>query len=63
MVKTVIIFYSSYGHMFEMAKAAVEGAQKVKGAEVSIRVSQTDYLILLESQRNSSFGSFSCNGS
>jgi NAD(P)H dehydrogenase (quinone) len=44
MVKTVIIFYTTYGHMFEMAKAAAEGAQKVKGAEVSIRVSQTDYL-------------------
>jgi multimeric flavodoxin WrbA len=40
MVKTVIIFYSKYGHMFEMAKAAAEGASKVKGAEVSLRVSQ-----------------------
>jgi NAD(P)H dehydrogenase (quinone) len=39
MVKTVIIFYSKYGHMFEMAKAAAEGASKVKGAEVSLRVS------------------------
>jgi multimeric flavodoxin WrbA len=62
MVKTVIIFYSSYGHMFEMAKAAVEGAQKVKGAEVSIRVSQTDLLTFEESKRNSSFRSFSCYG-
>lgn len=31
-----IVFYSSYGHMYKMAQAAVEGAKEVDGAEVSL---------------------------
>ncbi len=34
-MKTGVFFYSTYGHMFEMAKAAVEGARRA-GAEVEL---------------------------
>ncbi len=35
-MKISIIFYSMYGHMYEMAKAAAEGAAQVSGAEVKL---------------------------
>lgn len=31
-----VIFYSSYGHMYRMAQAAVEGASEVNGADVRL---------------------------
>jgi len=41
-MKILIAYYSMYGHMHEMAKAAAEGAKGVKGAEVVIkRVAET----------------------
>jgi len=36
-MKILIAYYSMYGHMYEMAKAAAEGAGSVKGAEVVIK--------------------------
>lgn len=36
-MKILIVFYSTYGHVFKMAEAVAEGARKVKGAEVEIR--------------------------
>jgi len=41
MVKVLVLFYSTYGHMYKMAQAAAEGA-KESGAEVVIkRVAET----------------------
>lgn len=41
-MKLNIVFYSMYGHMFEMVKAAAEGAREVEGAEVNLyRVKET----------------------
>ena len=34
MVKTVVLFYSMYGHVYTMAKAVAEGASEVPGGEV-----------------------------
>jgi NAD(P)H dehydrogenase (quinone) len=36
-MKILIAYYSMYGHMYEMAKAAAEGAKSVPGAEVVIK--------------------------
>ncbi|TSB45508.1 NAD(P)H:quinone oxidoreductase [Alkalicoccobacillus porphyridii] len=36
MVKIVIPYYSSYGHVYSLAKAVEEGANKVDGAEVKL---------------------------
>ncbi len=36
-MKILIVFYSTYGHVYKMAEAIAEGAKKVKGAEVEIR--------------------------
>jgi len=36
-VKVLIVFYSTYGHIFKMAEAVAEGAKGVAGAEVHIR--------------------------
>jgi NAD(P)H dehydrogenase (quinone) len=36
-MKILIVFYSTYGHIFKMAEAVAEGAQKIKGAEVVMR--------------------------
>jgi NAD(P)H dehydrogenase (quinone) len=36
-MKILIVFYSTYGHIFEMAKAVAEGAKEVPGAEVLLR--------------------------
>jgi len=35
-MKIKVIFYSTYGHMWQMAQAAVEGAQGVSGAQVNL---------------------------
>ncbi len=36
-MKILIVFYSTYGHVFNMAEAVAEGAKQVNGAEVEIR--------------------------
>jgi len=36
-MKILIIFYSTYGHVYKMAEAIAEGAKTVKGAQVEIR--------------------------
>jgi NAD(P)H dehydrogenase (quinone) len=41
-MKINVVFYSMYGHMFQMAQAAAEGASEVSGAEVELfRVQET----------------------
>jgi len=35
-VKTQVIFYSMYGHMWKMAEAVAEGARQVPGAQVDV---------------------------
>lgn len=37
MAKILVVYYSTYGHVETMAKAIVEGAQKVKGVEVTLK--------------------------
>jgi len=42
MVRILVLFYSTYGHNFKMAAAAVEGAKQVAGAEVVLkRIAET----------------------
>ena len=36
-MKILIVFYSTYGHVYKMAEAVAEGAQEIKGAEVVMR--------------------------
>jgi NAD(P)H dehydrogenase (quinone) len=36
-MKILIVFYSTYGHVFKMAEAIAEGAKTVEGAEVEMR--------------------------
>lgn len=36
-MKILIVFYSMYGHILQMAEAAAEGARAVEGAEVVLR--------------------------
>jgi NAD(P)H dehydrogenase (quinone) len=36
MAKIKIVFYSMYGHVYQLAEAVAEGARKVKGSEVQI---------------------------
>lgn len=36
MTKILVIYYSAYGHIFNMAKAAMQGAKSVAGCEVRI---------------------------
>ena len=49
MVKTAVIFYSTYGHCYTMALSAVEGAKSVHGAEVSLyKVKETLPLEVLQ---------------
>ena len=36
-MKILVLFYSTYGHIYEMAKAEAEGAQSVPGTEVILR--------------------------
>ena len=36
-MKVLIVFYSTYGHIFKMAEAVAEGVKEVTGAEAHIR--------------------------
>ena len=36
-MKVLVVFYSTYGHIYKMAEAVAEGAKTVAGAEVEIR--------------------------
>ena len=36
MTKILIPYYSSYGHVYTLAKAVEEGAKRVEGAEVRL---------------------------
>ena len=36
-MKGLVVFYSTYGHIYQMAEAVAEGAKAVAGAEVEIR--------------------------
>jgi NAD(P)H dehydrogenase (quinone) len=36
-MKTLVVYYSMYGHIYKMAQAVVEGANKVAGMEVALR--------------------------
>jgi len=36
-MKILVVFYSTYGHVYKMAEAIAEGAKTVSGAEVDIR--------------------------
>lgn len=36
-MKILVVFYSTYGHVYKMAEAIVEGAGEVGGAEVELR--------------------------
>lgn len=37
MVKVLVLFYSTYGHIYTMAKAAADAAKEIEGAEVSLK--------------------------
>ena len=37
MTRVLVVYYSSYGHTYEMAKAVVEGAKSVAGTDVELR--------------------------
>jgi len=36
-VKVLVVFYSTYGHVYRMAQAVAEGAKEVPGTEVTLR--------------------------
>lgn len=36
-MKALVLFYSMYGHIYQMAQAAVKGAHEVAGAEVDLK--------------------------
>jgi len=36
-MKVLVVFYSTYGHVYQMAQAVAEGVQQVNGAEVELR--------------------------
>lgn len=36
-MKILVLFYSSYGHIFEMAKAVAEGASSLDNMEVALK--------------------------
>jgi NAD(P)H dehydrogenase (quinone) len=36
-MKVLVVFYSTYGHVYKMAKAIAEGAKEVAGTEVEMR--------------------------
>jgi NAD(P)H dehydrogenase (quinone) len=41
-MKVLVVFYSTYGHVYKMAEAIAEGARKIAGTEVEMRrVSET----------------------
>jgi len=37
MVKVLVLFYSTYGHIFKMAQAAAEGARMIPNAQVALK--------------------------
>lgn len=37
MVKVLVLFYSTYRHLWQMAEAIAEGARQVEGAEVHVK--------------------------
>ncbi|CAB1082752.1 NAD(P)H dehydrogenase (quinone), Type IV (EC [Olavius algarvensis Delta 1 endosymbiont] len=36
-MKTLVVFYSTYGHIYQMAEAVAEGVKQVNGTEVELR--------------------------
>jgi len=36
-MKTLVLYYSMYGHIYTMAKAVLEGVREIKGAEVEMK--------------------------
>ncbi len=53
MAKVLVLYYSSYGHISQMAQAAAEGARSVPGTEVTVkRVPET---VPEEVRRNAHF--------
>ena len=36
-MKTLVVFYSTYGHIYQMAEAVAEGVKQVNGAQVELR--------------------------
>ena len=36
-MKVLVVFYSTYGHIYQMAEAVAEGVKQVNGAEVELR--------------------------
>lgn len=36
-MKILVLFYSTYGHIYQMAKAVAEGAQQIDGMEVTLK--------------------------
>src|SRR3989338_9156161 len=49
MVKVLVLFYSTYGHIYQMAEAIAEGARQIEGAEVDVkRVPETLPVEVLE---------------
>jgi len=36
-MKALVVFYSTYGHIYQMAEAVAEGVRQVNGAEVELR--------------------------
>ncbi|MDD3236024.1 MAG: NAD(P)H:quinone oxidoreductase [Candidatus Cloacimonetes bacterium] len=36
-MKILVLFYSTYGHIYHMAKAVVEGAKQIEGIEVELK--------------------------
>ena len=36
-MKALVVFYSTYGHIYQMAEAVAEGVKQVSGAEVELR--------------------------
>ena len=37
-MKLLVLFYSSYGHIYQMAKAVAEGAKEIAGLEVELKL-------------------------
>lgn len=37
MVKVLVLFYSTYGHLYQMAKSVAEGAAEIEGAQVTLK--------------------------
>jgi NAD(P)H dehydrogenase (quinone) len=37
-MKLLVLYYSAYGHIFQMAEAVAQGAKEVRGTEVTMKV-------------------------